>query len=102
MPEIPAVSETVAGYEAEPLVRMWGRKHCRAKCACVERRSRECNCSPKTPKIECVQKDWNPGVVPPEQFQQIVRRDTEKWRKVIREAKITRADWDVQRARAIA
>jgi tripartite-type tricarboxylate transporter receptor subunit TctC len=88
LPDVPAVSETVPGYEASHWYGMWGPKglprsivmrwnEAVAKWLTTE----EAQARLKADGLE-------PGGGPPERFQQIVRSDIEKWRRVIREAKI--------------
>jgi tripartite-type tricarboxylate transporter receptor subunit TctC len=88
LPDIPAVSETVPGYEASHWYGIWGPKGLPkpivtrwnegvAKVLLTE----EAQARMKAEGLE-------PGGGPPEAFQKIIRSDIEKWRRVIREAKI--------------
>ena len=88
LPDVPAVSETVPGYEASHWYGMWGPKGLPAP---IVRRWNEA--VTKVLQTEEAQtrlkadglEGWGG---PPERFQQIVRHDVEKWRRVIRDAKI--------------
>jgi len=88
LPDVPAVSETVPGYEASHWYGMWGPKglpkpiltrwnEAVGKVLLTE----EAQARMKAEGLE-------PGGGPPEAFQKIIRTDIEKWRRVIREAKI--------------
>lgn len=88
LPDVPAVSETVPGYEASHWYGMWGPKGLPK--AILTRWneavgkvlvSEEAQARMKAEGLE-------PGGGPPEAFQKIMRNDIEKWRRVIREAKI--------------
>jgi tripartite-type tricarboxylate transporter receptor subunit TctC len=92
MPEIPAVSETVAGYEASHWYGMWGPKALPRKIVLAWNGEVAKALLTEDAKNRMRAEGLEPGGGPPEQFQQIVRRDIEKWRKVIREAKITPRD----------
>jgi tripartite-type tricarboxylate transporter receptor subunit TctC len=88
LPDIPAVSETVPGYEASHWYGMWGPKGLPGP---IVRRWNEA--VQKVLLTEEAQsrlkaEGLETGGGPPERFQQLVRSDVEKWRRVIREAKI--------------
>ena len=88
LPDVPAVNETVPGYEASHWYGMWGPK--RLPRAIVTK------WNDAVAKVLLTEEAQNrlraegleAGGGPPEHFQQIIRRDVEKWRKVIREAGI--------------
>jgi tripartite-type tricarboxylate transporter receptor subunit TctC len=88
LPDVPAVSETVPGYEASHWYGMWGPK--RLPRPIVTRWNEA------VAKVLLTEEAQNrlkaeglePGGGPPERFQQIVRSDVEKWRRVMREANI--------------
>jgi tripartite-type tricarboxylate transporter receptor subunit TctC len=88
MPDIPAVSETVPGYEASHWYGMWGPKNLPK--TIVTRWNQEAANALLTDEAKSRMRaeGLEPGGGPPEQFQQIIKRDVEKWRKVIKEAKI--------------
>jgi tripartite-type tricarboxylate transporter receptor subunit TctC len=86
--DVPAVNETVPGYEASHWYGMWGPK--RLPRPIVTR------WNDAVAKVLLTEEAQNrlkaeglePGGGPPERFQQIVRNDVEKWRRVMREANI--------------
>jgi tripartite-type tricarboxylate transporter receptor subunit TctC len=88
LPDVPAVNETVAGYEASHWYGMWGPR--RLPKPIVVRWNEA------VAKVLLTEEAQNrlkaeglePGGGPPERFQQIVRNDIEKWRRVMREANI--------------
>jgi tripartite-type tricarboxylate transporter receptor subunit TctC len=90
LPDIPAVSETVPGYEASHWYAMWGPKGLprpivmRWNTAVAKLlQTDEAQTRLKAEGLEI-------GGGPPEQFQKVNKEAIEKWRRVIREAKIKR------------
>jgi tripartite-type tricarboxylate transporter receptor subunit TctC len=89
LPEVPAMSEIVPGYEANNWYGMWGPKGLPGNI--VARWNREV--------AKVLQSDEMKGRLasegleaaggPPEEFHKIIRRDVEKWRRVVKEMKIT-------------
>lgn len=91
LPEVPTISETVPGYEVTHWYGMWGPKGIPKPI--VARWHKEVS---KVLLSEAMKRQMqNEGLDmadgPPEQLRQFVARDVEKWRRVIREAKIDRA-----------
>ncbi len=89
LPEVPTVGETVPGYEASGWYGFCGPKGIPE--AVVSVWTREVNA---ILQIEDVRKRMEadalePAGGPPGPFLDIVRRDIEKWRKVVKDAKIT-------------
>jgi tripartite-type tricarboxylate transporter receptor subunit TctC len=90
LPDIPAVSETVPGYEASHWYGMWGPK--RLPRTIVMQWNSEVTKTLLTDEAKARMRaeGLEPGGGPPEQFQQIIRKDVEKWRRVIKQANIKR------------
>jgi tripartite-type tricarboxylate transporter receptor subunit TctC len=90
LPDIPAVSETVAGYEASHWYGMWGPK--RLPRTIVTQWNTEIAKALLTDEAKGRMRaeGLEPGGGPPEQFQQIIKNDVEKWRRVIKQANIKR------------
>ncbi len=88
LPEVPAVSETVPGYEASHWYGMWGPKGLPKPI--LTRWNESVGRVLLTDEMQSRMKaeGLEPGGGPPEAFQRIIRNDIEKWRRVIREAKI--------------
>ena len=88
LPEVPAVSETVPGYEASHWYGMWGPKGLPKPI--LTRWNEAVAKVILTDEVQSRMKaeGLEPGGGPPEAFQRIIRNDIEKWRRVIREAKI--------------
>jgi tripartite-type tricarboxylate transporter receptor subunit TctC len=90
LPDIPAVSETVPGYEASHWYGMWGPK--RLPRAIVMQWNTEVAKALSTDEAKARMRaeGLEPGGGPPEQFQQVIKSDVEKWRRVIKQAHIKR------------
>jgi tripartite-type tricarboxylate transporter receptor subunit TctC len=90
LPEIPTVSETVPGYEASHWYAMWGPKGIPR--AIVMRWNQEVAkvLATEEAKVRMRAEGLDPGAGTPDECQQIIARDIEKWRRVIRDAKIKR------------
>ena len=88
LPDIPAVSETVPGYEATHWYAMWGPKGLPKPI--LARWNQEVAKVLATDEAQARMKaeGLEPGGGTPEQCQQLIRGDIEKWRRVIREAGI--------------
>jgi tripartite-type tricarboxylate transporter receptor subunit TctC len=88
LPDVPSISETVPGYEVIHWYGMWGPKGMPQDIA--KRLNAE---FARVLNTEAM-KSWfaNEGMAPaggpPEQFRERVRKDVEKWRKVVKEANI--------------
>ena len=92
LPEVPTVSETVPGYQVVHWYGIWGPKGLPKNI--VARWNREVAKVLLTNEMQKQMKSegLDPGGGPPEQLLNIIRPDVEKWRRVIREAKIERVD----------
>jgi tripartite-type tricarboxylate transporter receptor subunit TctC len=89
LPDVPAVSETVPGYEASGWYGLSGPGG--VSTAVVNVWNREAN---RIIRTEEVSKRMEADAIeliggPPQPFLDVIRRDIEKWRKVVKEAKIT-------------
>jgi tripartite-type tricarboxylate transporter receptor subunit TctC len=89
-PDIPAVSETVPGYEASHWYAMWGPKGLPKPI--VARWNQEVNkvLGTEEAKARLKAEGLEPGGGTPEECQQLIRRDIEKWRRVMKQANIKR------------
>jgi tripartite-type tricarboxylate transporter receptor subunit TctC len=87
-PEIPAVNETVPGYEASHWYAMWGPKG--VPKPIVARWNQEVAKVLATDEAKARMKaeGLEPGGGTPEQCQQLIRNDIEKWRRVMKQANI--------------
>ena len=90
LPDVPAVSETVAGYEASHWYAMWGPK--RIPRPIVMRWNQEVSkvLATEEAKARAKAEGMDIGGGTPEYAQQVIARDIEKWRRVIRDANIKR------------
>jgi len=90
MPELPTIGETVPGFSVIHWYGMWGPRGMPA--AIVERWNREVAqlLQSDEMKARARAEGLEPAGGPPQEFGDVVRRDVEKWRRVIREAGIER------------
>ena len=88
MPDVPAVAETVRGFEVIHWYGIWGPKGLPA--SIVERWNKEASKVLFTPdmKRQMAGEGLTAGGGGPEELHKIIQRDVEKWRRVVREAKI--------------
>jgi tripartite-type tricarboxylate transporter receptor subunit TctC len=88
--EVPTVAETVPGFEATHWYGIWGPKGMQP--SVVSRWNREVGKVLGTEEMKARLRSEGLDVAagPPEAFGQVIRRDVQKWRKVIQEAKIRR------------
>lgn len=88
LPDVPAVSETVPGYEASHWYAMWGPKNLPK--AIVMRWNSAIAKLLATPEAQARFKNEGLAIAagPPEQFAKLNRETIEKWRRVIRESNI--------------
>ena len=89
LPEVPTIGETVPGYESIHWYGVWGPK--KLPKAIVARWNKEVAkvLQSKEMKIRLAAEGLEPAGGPPEQFMTVIRRDVEKWQRVVKEAKIT-------------
>ena len=92
LPDLPTVSETVPGYEVIHWYGMWGPKGLPREI--VARWNREVARVLQTEEMKkrMAGEGLDPAGGPPEQFLKTIRRDVEKWDRVVNEAKIKPVD----------
>lgn len=90
LPDIPAVSETVPGYEASHWYGMWGPKGLPRHITTLWNREVAKVLQTEDMRARMRAEGLEAGGGPPEEFQQVLKRDIEKWRRVIKEANIRR------------
>jgi tripartite-type tricarboxylate transporter receptor subunit TctC len=90
MPDLPTIGETVPGFEVIHWYGIWGPKGMPKPI--VSRWNQEVAKVLRTDeaKNRSRAEGMDPAGGPPEEFRETIRRDVEKWRKVVREAKIKR------------
>ena len=90
LPDIPTISETVPGFEVIHWYGIWGPKGMPGHI--VARWNKEVARILQTDEMKSRTKSEGLETAggPPEEFGEIIRRDVEKWRKVIKEANIPR------------
>jgi tripartite-type tricarboxylate transporter receptor subunit TctC len=91
LPDVPAISETVPGYEADHWYGMWGPK--RLHRDIVVRWNKEVARVLQTDEMKrrLAAEGLEPAGGPPEEFLKIIRRDVEKWNRVVKDMKIPAA-----------
>lgn len=91
VPDVPAIAETVPGYEVLHWYGVWGPKGLSKDV--VARWNGEVARIVQTDdmKTRMAGEGLAPVVGTPEQFRGVIRRDVEKWRRVVREVKISAA-----------
>ncbi|MBI4191433.1 MAG: tripartite tricarboxylate transporter substrate binding protein [Betaproteobacteria bacterium] len=89
LPDIPTVSETVAGYEVASWFGLLGPKGLSKEI--VTRWNKEVTKILQTDEMKgrMAREGLEPAGGPPEQFLSYIRREVEKWRKLVKEAKVT-------------
>ncbi|MCW5605756.1 MAG: tripartite tricarboxylate transporter substrate binding protein [Burkholderiales bacterium] len=92
LPDVPTVGEAVPGYEAVLWYGLWGPKGLPKDIISLWNREVAKILQTEQMKKRMAGDALDPGGGPPEQFLNVVRRDVEKWRKVVKEAKITTAN----------
>lgn len=90
IPDIPAVAETIPNFEANHWYGMWGPKGMPA--AIVTRWNQEVARLLRTEEMKArlSSEGLDAAAGPPQEFAAVIRRDIEKWRKLIRQAGIER------------
>jgi len=88
LPDVPAVSETVPGYEASHWYGMWGPKGLPRPIVARWNESVAKWLATEEAQARLKAEGLEPGGGPPEQFEKVLRTAIEQWRRVIREAKI--------------
>jgi tripartite-type tricarboxylate transporter receptor subunit TctC len=92
LPDVPAIGETVPGYEVTHWYGIWGPKGMRP--AIVERWNKEVAKVMTTDEMKRQMQGEGLELAagPPAELQRYVRNDVEKWRKVIKDGNIKRED----------
>jgi tripartite-type tricarboxylate transporter receptor subunit TctC len=90
LPDVPSIRETVPGVEITHWYGMWGPKGMPK--AIVERWNKEVARLLYTDDMKARTKaeGMDPAGGPPQEFADVIRRDVEKWRRVISEGRIKR------------
>jgi tripartite-type tricarboxylate transporter receptor subunit TctC len=88
LPDVPAMGETVPGYEANHWYGLWGPKGLPKPI--LGRWNKEVAAVLRTEDMRSrlAAEGLEPAGGPPDQFLRIIRRDVEKWNRVVREMKI--------------
>jgi tripartite-type tricarboxylate transporter receptor subunit TctC len=88
MPEVPAIAETVRGFEVVHWYGIWGPKGLPAPI--VDRWNKEASKVLLTPEMkrQIQSEGLTAGGGGPDELYKIIRRDVEKWRRVVKEARI--------------
>ena len=88
LPDVPTFGETVPGYDVTHWYGIWGPKGIPNDI--VLRWNREVAKVLNTPAMKkwMAQEGLEPAGGPPEEFQQRIKSDVEKWKKVVKEARI--------------
>ncbi len=88
LPDVPSISETLPGFEVIHWYGMWGPKALPQNI--IQQWNREVSRIMKTPAMQkwFENEGMEPAGGPPEQFHNRIKSDVEKWKRVVREAKI--------------
>jgi tripartite-type tricarboxylate transporter receptor subunit TctC len=88
LPDVPVLADTIPGYEASALFGMGAPKN--TPKAVIEKLNKEINAVLAEPAIKARLLDLGgePLIGPPEAFGAMIVAETEKWKKVIEEAKV--------------
>ena len=92
LPEVPTVSETVPGYEVVHWYGLWGPKGLPRDIVALWNKEVARVLQTEEMKSRMAGEGLEAAGGPPEQLLNTVRRDVEKWRRVVKEVKITVAD----------
>ena len=92
LPDVPALADTVPGYEASALFGMGAPKNTPKEV--IEKLNKEVNAVLAEPAIKArlTELGGEPLIGPPEAFGAMIVAETEKWKKVIEEAKIAKVE----------
>ena len=88
LPDVPTIGETVPGYDVTHWYGIWGPKGLPA--GIVKRWNREVAAFLQTEEMKkrLATEGLEPAGGPPEQFRDRIGRDVEKWRRVVKQARI--------------
>jgi tripartite-type tricarboxylate transporter receptor subunit TctC len=92
LPEVPALADTVPGYEASALFGVGVPKNTPKEV--IEKLNKEVNAVLAEPAIKArlTELGGEPLIGPPEAFGAMIVAETEKWKKVIEEAKVAKVE----------
>ena len=88
LPDVPTIGETVPGYDVTHWYGIWGPKGLPKEIALRWNQEVAKVLNTDAMKKWLAQEGLEPAGGPPEEFQQRIRGDVEKWKKVVKEAKI--------------
>lgn len=88
LPEVPTIGETVPGYEVIHWYGIWGPKGLPANVVGLWNTEVARILKTDTMQKWFLKEGMEPAGGPPEQFRDRIRSDAEKWKRVVREAKI--------------
>jgi tripartite-type tricarboxylate transporter receptor subunit TctC len=89
LPGVPAVGETVKGYDVVLWYGVWGPKGLPKDIVALWNKGIAQALQSKELQERMAGEGLEPGGGSPEQFRAVIRRDVEKWKKVVKQAKIT-------------
>ena len=89
LPDVPAIAEVVPGYEANHWYGIWGPKGMSRDIVARWNREVAKVLQSEEMKGRLAEEGVEPAGGQPEQFLRTIRRDVEKWQRVVREMKIT-------------
>lgn len=92
LPDVPALADTIPGYEASALFGMGAPKNTPKDI--IEKLNKEVNAVLAEPAIKArlTELGGEPLIGPPEAFGKMIVEETEKWKKVIEDAKIQKVE----------
>ena len=92
LPDVPALADTIPGYEASALFGMGAPKNTPKEV--IEKLNKEVNAVLAEPAIKArlTELGGEPLIGPPEAFGAMIVAETEKWKKVIEEAKVAKVE----------
>jgi tripartite-type tricarboxylate transporter receptor subunit TctC len=90
LPDVPTISETVPGFEVVHWYGIWGPKGLPGGIVALWNKEVAKVLLTDEMKRQLQGEGLEPGGGPPQELFKIIRRDVEKWRRVIKEAKIPR------------
>ena len=91
LPEVPTISETVTGFEVIHWYGIWGPKGLPRDIVARWNKEVARVLHGDEMKRQMQGEGLEPAGGPPEEFYKVIKRDVEKWRKTIQDAKIDRA-----------
>jgi tripartite-type tricarboxylate transporter receptor subunit TctC len=89
MPGVPPIGDTLKGYEAVLWYGVWGPKRLPKEVVNIWNKGIAQLLQTKEMQDRMATEGLEPAGGPPEQFVNVIKRDVEKWRRVVKQAKIT-------------